>query len=510
MNKQKVNRYDQAMITVAIVALLWKYFSTSRVVEKEEFANEADENALASLSPINDDEDIDGIYQNLVYYFTSFNQNAYTSGTKEWKTLTDPTPYLPADCRVQNTMSFSTVPNFSSTSGFVLGANRVEGPFSNNLGIDFNGSYTIVLVFKNGELLNDATKTDEVELLKLYANSPNNNGLALYYQAGSLQKENNVQMGKLMFQFASSQPTPCVSSPNNSLFTIEKDVLSFVFIVKNKENVRIVYLSEKNDTLTTLANLTAPTTDVTFSNKEMFINRFKNWNANLYNISIFNKGLADAEIGSFYSRVKGLYSKFTDPNFKSMVIQYNALIEQMKCPFNKTLCASCPEITDWTDMLQIMQASKPCKAAIAAYCSENPKASFCKCWNPQSPSYSEESCKNVRGLIEGNLTCSIDKLSKKQLQEIKKLYKLTDVNTTVPKPVSPQNNVVYDNTYTFDKIKINYDEEDTIPDIPTNRVSKVPTVGKPGDTEENIDDIITTFEKSQKQRSFLDWLFGKQ
>jgi hypothetical protein len=294
--------------------------------------------------------------------------------------------------------------------------------------------------------------------------------------------------------------------------------------VKDKDNVRIVYLSEKTDKLTTLASFTAPATDITFSNKEMFINRFKNWNANLYNLAIFKTGLSDVDISTFYAHVKGLHSKFADPKFKEIVKQYNTLVDQLKCPFDKQLCDSCAEVSDWTDMLQVMKASKACKTAIAAYCQKNPKASFCKCWDVDSVTYAEEACTNIRGIISDNLKCSFESLDKDQLQAIKTKYNLVE-NKDVPK--LPEQLVEYDDEYTFDKIKIKYAEDETVPmdKIPMNKPlaplvnatnpNQSPSIKAAkttdyGNIDQDIKDIVNDFEKSEKKNGVFAWLLGRK
>jgi hypothetical protein len=470
---------------------VWKYLS-STYPSFEHFQN------TQTPSIINDEEDIKSIKENLLLYYTSFNKNSYPSPSKSWKTLVQPPPS--PGCKLGKVdLTFSSVPSFARTSGFNLGPNMIEGPLANSFGIDFNGSYTIALVFKNGNLLNSQTKNDEIELLKFYGNSPNNNALSLYYKAGSLKVENNIQFGKLILNFANQTPIECKFAPTDEFSTIEKDALTFVFVVKDNDKFRVVYMSEKNDKINVIANFNVPASDITFSNKEFFINRFQNWAANIFNVAVFKKGLTDVEITTFFSHVKNLYTKFNDPNYQKLLEEMKKIISENKCPYDKTVCSACKEIVDWKDFSQILGASAKCKEAISKYCKNNPKSSFCQCYDEKSPLYSSEVCKNVRLVLSNNFQCSIDNLSPAQLKLIQQKYNLMTSNND---DTSEKGKNVYDNTYTFDRVRVKYGENEE----PAKKEDGMKSLQ--GLDAETIK-IVNDFESSQTQQpSFLSRMFG--
>lgn len=448
-NKKKINTLDVSLLLVSIVALSWKQFTYKPLVEKFAEVPETLSTLLSTLQPIDDEEDFKPIAKNLLMYYTTYNSISHTYGTKIWRNVIDTTSTKSGDLQCNTSMYFDLLPSFSRVSGFTLGPNKLTGPYSNTLGINYRGQYSIMLVFKHGNLRNDATALNKIELIKLWANSPNNNGVSLYIEPGSLNVENNTQFGKLMFQYADYSPVHCKISESDESLPIENNVLCFIFIVKDNDKVKVLYLTEKSNTILTLAEFNVSTTDITFSNKEIFINRFNNWNANMFNFGIYKTALSDVSISNVYEHIKNIYLKTIDPNYKPIVDTYNETIRKLnkyiQCPFDEKTCKTCKDVIEWNDINQIMNSSSQCRKAISEFCKKNQSHSFCKCWNTKSEQYKSTNCKILRSMFENDkMTCLTHNEILDMTKECNKQVDETGLN--------------YASDYTFDKVRVKYDD----------------------------------------------------
>lgn len=459
-NQKNIDKIDLALLVVSVVALTWKYFTHTHTYESttsmEHFEEEQQslEGLLSTLKPITEEEDISKIIDGMVMYFTSFNKISYTPETKVWRNLVDTTKTTDGKLECSSAMTFDLLPSFGRPQGFALGSNKLTGPLSNTLKINYRNPYTMMLVFKHGNLKNDATASNKIELLKLWANSPNNNGASLYIEPGSLQLINNTQFGKLMFQYADYAPVHCRINKVDELISIENNMLCFIFIVKYDDKVRIVYMTEKNNALHVLSEFNIANSDITFSNKELIINRFKNWPAHIYNFAIFKKPLTDANISTIYSHIKALYSRYNDPSLPNMVDKYNstitALQKMLQCPFDKKTCETCKDVTQWSDITQLISAPLACRKAISKQCKSNPQIPLCQCWDKKSSVYGTSACKLLQTIFETNdATCYTS-------GELEKLKKKNAGKCAVAKETTVEKKLDYDSEYTFDKVRVKY------------------------------------------------------
>lgn len=454
VNTKRISKLDTSLLTVSVVALTWKYLTSKNIIEtnKEHYLDSTETllDTLDNLKPIVDEEVIKPISNNLIMYFTSFNSLSYTPNTKEWRNVIDTTQAKNGALKCNTSMYFDLMPSFSKVSGFTLGSNKITGPYSNTLGINYRGQYTLALAFKHGNLQNDTTQYDKIELIKLWANSPNNNGISLYVEPGSLQFLNNTQSGKLMFQYADYSPVHCKISKEDDLIPIESNILCFVFIVKADDKVRVLYMTERNTNLITLAEFNVATTDVTFSNKEMSINRFGNWNSNIFNFAVYKSALSDVAITNVYTHIKNHYVKTNDPSYKPVVDKYNETIDKLQryinCPFDEKTCKACESVKEWNDFSNILNAPRQCKKAISAYCKKNTGDTFCKCWDKDSDSFNTNACKTMKSLFEDDASIT---LSRSEYDKLKGKCSKTSGN---------EGALQFDNSYTFDKVRVKYDE----------------------------------------------------
>lgn len=492
----KVPSIDIIIISLSIIVLsltMIKGHFWQKPVE-EHFTTEID-----NLQPINLEEDITPISSQLVVYNTAFNAKSFDEKGNVWLNIAAKKSDGTCDTTASNAMfNFELQPIYSRRTGFYFGNNRLIGPYSNALNIQFHNTFTVVVACKHGNLLVDDTNK-EIELFKFYANSPNNNGLSMYIQKDSLKNINNIQMGKLMFQYSNRDALQCKLRPDYELISFEKDILTFYFIIKETDHIRICVMNEKNTNIEEILRLNVENADVTFSNKEVVLNRLKNWNGNVYTLAMYNVALSDDDITGVYSHIVGEYMKYVNPNFISMIKQYNDTLAMLQkfltCPYDKKTCDSCSTIDKWNDVSQLLSASSQCRNAINDFCMGNTTHPLCKCWNTENAAYKSDSCRMFRGIFT-NKNAFLDGLSQSDIDYIMNKYGLIhpeDCPKPITKPEFLKNTY---NAYEFDKLKIKLDD-----------VSNVGTVMKlyPQDTD-YVDDnykwnkIKTQFDEDKTKK----------
>jgi len=316
-----------------------------------------------------------------------------------------------------------------------------------------------MIACKHGNLLVDANNP-EIEIFKLYANSPNNNGMSMYIQNSSLKNINNIQMGNLMFQFADKSPVQCKLQPTHDKIPFEKDILTFYYIIKETDHIRIAVMTETNNTVQEILRFNIDNTDVTFSNKEIVLNRLKAWNGNIYALSIYNITLSDDAITKTYSHLHSEYMKYMDQNYIDMIQQYNdalaLMTKSLTCPYDNSVCDACSTVNKWNDMTQVMGSSTQCRKSINDFCTTNMTHSLCKCWNTQNASYKSDACKMFRAIFTDK-NAFFNSLSQDDIDYIMTKYGLIKPENC-PKPVQTPN--VLKNTYSqydYDKLKVSLD-----------------------------------------------------
>lgn len=315
------------------------------------------------------------------------------------------------------------------------------------------------MVFKNGKLLNNASLASGVELLKLFANSPNNNGLSLYFQPGSLNTKDTTEFGSLMLQYADNAPISLKVNPRDTSMRVDTNILCFLFIVRYEDSIRVLYMTETNNTTHELARFNISNNDITFSNKELIINSRKNWNARLFNIGIWNTALTDVSISNVYQHIMSHHSKYSSPSYVSVVDDYNNTITQLitltKCPFNEDVCNTCKSVSVWTDITQLLYTPLKCRKAVSKYCTANPTKAMCECWNSKDEAYNTQVCKLLRDAFEEDEQDLCKKVKDEDIECIKKKYQLIEKEKVKPKDRSNK----YDDTYTFEKVRVKYNDD---------------------------------------------------
>jgi hypothetical protein len=178
MNYKNIHPYEIAIIIIALITLIIiNHNNRSLEFTLEHYIDNSQNIALL----LDLEENITTLQniQNMHIYLTAFNKKSYDSG-KYWFNIADMKSN--GQCESNIVFTFDSKPIYIRRNGLLLGANRLTGPMSNALGIKFHEQYTIMMVCKH----NNTTSTEVIELLKLYANSSNNNGLSFYIKSDSL------------------------------------------------------------------------------------------------------------------------------------------------------------------------------------------------------------------------------------------------------------------------------------------------------------------------------------
>jgi len=472
INLKILSPYDITFLSISIIILLITTIDILIPQKKyniEKFSTTTDistidvSNILSKYTKIDSEEDISDIQTRLCIYLTVFNKKSFNNMGKVWYNIANIKQDGTCPDTDNSKFNFDLNPAFNRASGIYLGNNRIIGPLSNALDIQFHNTYTIVLTCKHGNLLVD-NKNQEIELLKLYANSPNNNGLSLFIEKGSIHNDNNTQVGSLILQYADHNQYECLVDKQHNYINLDKDVLTFYFIIKDTDNVRVLMMTEGSTNIHLILKFNITNTDVTFSNKELLINRLLNWNSTLYNFAIYDKALSDENVSNFYTHIMNEYLKNLDPNFNTMLSQYNDSINLiqalLKCPYDKTVATKCSSIKSWCDVNQLMNAPLQCRKSINDYCANNTANPLCKCWDTSSTMFNSDNCKLYRSIFSGERTSSFEGLTAEDLEYIKNKYGLIwphECPTTISKPKFIENSY---NKYDWNKLKVYLDPED--------------------------------------------------
>lgn len=441
-------KIDSALLLLGASALIWAYLK-QQYHHFEGFKND---------SPIKLEEQFTAISKDLVQYFTVFDKRSYADGQKEWKNIVKIKGF---NC--DTSMTLTKIPKYYVQTGIELGENSLIGPLSNTMNIKFGSPYTICFAVTMKQL--SSSSKSNIELFKMYANSPNNNGIHLYISKDSIDTANGNNSASLYFQFADKEPVLCRLSPKDDKINFPQNTLLLFIIVRQGDRVRVLMINEKTDKIEEIALLNSQTSDMTFSNKELAFNRLGNWNANMFNVAVFNNALDDIRATTYYMYVKDLYTKYNNPAYLDALKKWlDSLKENEKlkqCPFPKDVCAKCTSVDDWSNFGTIINAPLSCKQSIANYCTKNPEHSFCECWNKASPKYSTTTCALLRAIYYNDKDAMCESVC------------------NVPRDKSVISKLEYKDNYTFDKVKVKYSIDEDTTDIITNSNTVVSSTATP-------------------------------
>ena len=452
-----------AIILVVALAIMFVFFMQTKTISKECFQDAASipqtttpSTALTvpttvPLAKVSLDETLDPTtFNKITTVFLSTFNSASTQQLKarQWINIADPST-ITAPCqdpKVPNLFTFSSEP-IDTTLGVQLGSqNKLTGPLSCALGINYTGNWTILLgaIPKDLTVIGDAA---DISLFNLYANDTGN-GVSIKIPKASVTARADGTLTCNLKVFIGTNQYMCTNGQTMDLL-VDQDQLTTFFLVKDGSSLKLTYLTERSPTpqvLMSTKSLPAPTDpSVNFSNKAMEVNPSNNWNASLTHFAVFNTALPDDAITALFQGAQKAYLKRKVQDYNKLIADYNTSVDAsakaVACPFDAGTCSKCESITKWTNPIALFtQATTECKKAVNDVCATNPKNPYCSgCWDSSSPSYNSDACKMIRANFaagDSNLAVLYDNLRDEDIHYIKTKNNLVHKDDC-PKPSPP-------------------------------------------------------------------------
>lgn len=397
-------------------------------------------------------ESLDDIYEDhtLTLYYSAFSKGSYTSDedSKQWMNIS---PYLkkeketnPNNSQIlpydkSHISASDESPYVQRRDGVSLRDQMLIGPPSHLLGIKGNASFTIFMVCRFNRF-NKPDKPDKPdkpgehhELLKLYGNTDQNNGLLLTLEPQAHEKDAQIISVKWALQFGADPPLESAGSARNAK---EGDKMlrlnitkPYMFVVKKElKEISLTVHDMSTDASSDAIQVAIPATDVQdnnvlLSNKELRINQNKMIDGVLFAFGVYNEALTD--VSNLHHHLFKELDKRTDDFMDKarLMVAFQQELEQMRaCPFDVNICRECADVDDWTNINEIVLSSDKCKKAIDEYCTANPNDSKCICWSEDK--LKEPNCRAFVNIFRRDKHSMIENLTDEQIEVIKEKYKL--------------------------------------------------------------------------------------
>lgn len=468
--------FDLFMLMSILVLILFLVLHKGKLLvfnkHKEEFADSTDSvNKLFSLLGIqeaantsvmaskvatditsmnnNYNENFYAIAPNLVLYYSAFSKASYPKDNDyKWLNIS---PYFTApentcpDIRIEDThMRFLMNPFFSKETGFSLSSNHIEGPKCHQLGITGNDSFTLFFTISISGLVNKTNgntrsspfeSNDTFEIIKLYGNTINNNGLSIYIDknvvmAGTAYGVNIIVEYGANKPFISKDP-----AHQNNLILINPLHTHLFVLVKKPGNVTLfMYPNIDNIGMNSESRMIIIEKQldgnevVLLSNKSLIINRNKNITGHIFNFGIYNKAIDDSHVSLLFIHIQTELHK-TNKLLQDLASQIKLLQDEVKnknpCPYNSSVCKACENIKDWSNIANIiLNADNTCLSQINNFCIANPLHDHCMCWNSQNSISRTMGCQNYMSIFNNTKLVAPDNVDVDSLDVIKKKHNL--------------------------------------------------------------------------------------
>lgn len=326
-------------------------------------------------------ETIADISEGLALYYTCFSDKSYHGSGKVWKDIVNG-----ADDR---SFVFSNQPTFSNDNGFTLNTASMTGPMSMDLGMVGNSSFSIVFCASFTSFSNVA----DTEIIKIYSNSRNNNGLSLVILKSALRLGTlyavNIKLTFGDFSFLAND-----SSTDSSVVLLSPSKVYMFSIVKDRGSISLTVFEELDNLSNSVTknvlidHVNAGNEDMLFSNRECCVNSTKNLNASLYNMAFYKTALDDAFMRTVVTHMQELFRRMnqvvTSLVEEARIAELNC--QNVKsCKFPVDVCESCKSVGDWTQFQSLLlDGTSECRSAINTFCVSHPMNKNCVCWDPRN------------------------------------------------------------------------------------------------------------------------------
>ena len=279
--------------------------------------------------------------------------------------------------------------------GFNLSNNTLTGPACHSLGMDSDSGYSIAFSAKVMPVLDHLL--GEIDVLHLYANTSNNNGLRISID-DVVQDVKDTLVVKCRFRvYVGSRPEAYASEQVQLLV---HNMYTF-FVVKHPGRIIVMYMSDNphESYLRTVIDANVGNEVVQFSNKALDLNASGKLTWCVYAFAMWNTPLPPSAVVGVHEHVAGKRAA-SSPERQKLAQERSELmskIEHMRrCPMEDAACKKCHDVVDWASPLAMMGASDMCTSAVVEWCETTPNHSMCVCWDPMNPASQSDYCKDQR------------------------------------------------------------------------------------------------------------------
>lgn len=354
------------------------------------------ENIFTEVIPTN-------LCENIELYLTTTGHNSFDESSLTWKDI-----HREPDTRTTRNFTFSALPPFgqSKYDGIQMNNITIKGPMSIDMGIRSTDNFSFVWYASIASI-----SDTYIPFFALHANTWSNILIEVGFRGSTLVIKENFDTDTTLNERVFTYPANAIGA--YKLFAVVKNQTSLKVYVDCAQQPLYVSSTQSGNTQatgnpqTTPSNSSSPTyevaiasNDILLSNKEFSI---KSVPMTLRTFALYRKAIDVSFMQSLKTYIENRRITLND--------SYIDLLDQVRQSENRASCAlqdtsvcsrSCPQVTNWTNMNDIMKnASDGCKAAITTYCTNNTTDPFCNCWLPENEN--NASCGVVRSFFADNL-----------------------------------------------------------------------------------------------------------
>lgn len=396
-------------------------------------------------------EDLSSIAQGLCIYYSAFSHNSYPRDGKTWYNISTFFKNKKTSCsdinhEDTNAIFSQSSANFSRENGFSFGSGTIIGPKAYQLGISGNSSFSIFMTvnFSAFDMSQNEGKMMTYELLKLPANTNNNNGVSIQFLP-NVTEIGGMYGTNLTVRYGTQSMAAKDPMSEKPLIVINPNITYMLVLVKNNLDITLTLYPNIENINSNSQNATRlihdwkidPSEDVLFSNKELMINGHYNLYGKIYNLGIYNRAIDDNTVSSIYLHTQAEIQKSNQilSNLANQIATLQDTIQDMQsCPYDEPTCTACSNVKNWINPVDlIMSGDAECHLAVDSYCKANTKDEMCACWNPKNPLSQTEECKNYVSIFNK----SYKSPDASALEKIKKEHNLCDCSSSTTKQPQP-------------------------------------------------------------------------
>jgi hypothetical protein len=284
-------------------------------------------------------------------------------------------------------------PVVSKYTGVRLLNNTMVGPMSYLTGLDANSDFAFFFMWKP-ESTSVAPGTS-VPIVNTYANTYTNNGFAveLVYRSKTAFEVKATYGSKLQIVSDKTEFT----NETLCLLTLVKQGATLSAFVNRRDG------SAAQMESTLLCNGAVDEGDISYSNKEIVINRKATLAGSVYALGLYSRALTETDRYILFAYLAWQLDAAQPAHLEKVKAKRELLVKVNEfriCPMDATTCAACSGITDWRDVFNVTQnLTDRCREAIHKFCKDNPRHPACSCYVVNSSNYTSSTCRSWRNFL---------------------------------------------------------------------------------------------------------------